>query len=1031
MVIRRAVMVAALACLASPAAADWGNSRGGPERDGVRVGVADLRGAQIVWRQPLGGRLSAGALWTLPDPVIPRIAAVFGGRMSLKRWDDAESWRGDLHGIDTIQTSLDIDGDGAIDLLIATGLQNGDVLIGYTADGIAAFTPPPGLLGPVTSGVRVIDLDGDGLRELYVTPLRAGSSGKLSVAFRFPAGAGSGEVMYTIDAGHRDYFGGFFDAIGELDGTPGLEIAALGRNHIYLYDAATGALESTSDDLGPIPFARATLRVVDVDGDGVSELFGFSDESWSAANNRRYVALFAHDGEKMAVTWRRDVSDVVNDRVAFSDSSVTDLDGDGQLEVAFAIYTAANGAWVTEVVDAATGASLESIDGERFADVSRDLAGGPALFTGGDGEPLRAYRFARGAGLALLGDAGELELISCRDQLAELREAPTNHPCQATSGVVLAAEKVSGGDTAAIVALDAAAGLGQIARFDGQGGAITGVVEIGPSHPAVIAAVHTDGLVIPLDENLRTLPPSPKPPFSWTGIRFGTRFSGTDLATFPLVIPAPAGEPEEILAIANSGRAVAIDASRAPTMTGGAEIAWSRVGADRAVVSASGVTLFDNSDGVTGLSRSGEELWRIDDLFGSGRGLHNDPLLVRRDGVDQIWFHRRHSAEGRYDLTAVDAATGQVVIDQPNLDINDNGWRRLSLAIDAGVPVPQSGPLDQVWRFGPGGEVISAQDTRGVISLSVPTAPMLLQISASEIVGFDRAADQAVWTFPYNNSLRLRLGAMLNVGGVSRYATGQNGSPVLTVLEAETGLIAARFALIGGELVDPDAVFPAPAPVLSNVSAITDLTGDSEPAYLVGASDGFIYAIDAIDHRLRWSVDAGAAVGEIVPADWDGDGRMELVASTADGALVGIDTFTGAAPEWVYDTDGVIETDVDELATERTLFAAWAAVEGATDYEVAVFGAGGAMVSEFRRVGAVTSATLGELPLESGLRYAIAVRAISELGTSSDTASDGVTVLGDNDGGGGCCQVSAGWSGGLQALVLALLCALVARRRRR
>lgn len=1052
----RWTLVAAVAALAfgQPAAtAGWNNSRGGPERDGTRVGSADLRGAQVTWRQRLGGELSANALWSLSDPVAPRIAIANGGRVALKRWDDTLSWKGGLFGLSQILGEADFDNDGAADLIFGAGSQNGGSLLGYTPDGIPAFTAPHGLLGPVTTGARVVDLDGDGIVELYVAPSREGAQGRLVAAFRFPNGAGSGELMYTIDASHRDYFGGYFDVIAELDGSPGLEIMALGRNRIYLYDAATGALENESDDLGPIPFARATLRLADIDGDGTSEVFGFSDEAWSANNNRRHVTLFGFDGAKMAELWRRDVNDVVDDRVSFSDGSVTDLDGDGVLEVSFAFFTAATGTWNTEIVDAATGATLDTLPGERYQDVAAGLPGGEALlFTHEEGEPLRAYRFDRLAGGAALAATGaDLRLLRCRDQRTVTAEAPRFRPCRipiagsATRGLVAAEYQRRSGRNTALVALDSGSpGLAESARFDGRGGFITAVIEIGGEQQAAVAIAHTDGVVLPLDSELSDLEPSPKPPFAWSGIQFGTRFSGTDVAPFPLVLRRGDTEAEHVLAIAAGSRALALDASAEPSIVGGADIAWSRLGADRMVVvdrdpAVARVALFDATDAITGVDAgSGSELWRINDAFDvrNGRILHLDPLHLVRGDTDELWFHRRDRNDGNYDLTVLDASTGAELISVPTLDVNDSGWKRLSRSVWDGEPAALSGRVGEVWRFDAAGGVAEtfAVDT-GNLAIPVPRSgadPLLLVNGRNTLSVFDPETGANLWSMDNPNAGSARLGAVLNVGGANKYAAGRVSSPTFRVIDLSTGQFDFEANLIGGEARELAATVPQPPPVLSNVTAITDLTGDGEPAYLVGSSDGFIYAISATTFELFWSLDVEAPVGEIVPADWDGDGRLELAVSTADGAILGIDSFSGAAPEWVNDTDGVVVDDIDELATRFTLYARWARVEGATSYQVAVFTNDGTPVtSGFGSVGNATETAIDNLLLDAGTRYVVSVRAVSALGISSDTASDGVTVLPfTGSDGGGCCQVTGDRDRLPGAVLLAALCFVIAFRRR-
>jgi MYXO-CTERM domain-containing protein len=192
---------------------------------------------------------------------------------------------------------------------------------------------------------------------------------------------------------------------------------------------------------------------------------------------------------------------------------------------------------------------------------------------------------------------------------------------------------------------------------------------------------------------------------------------------------------------------------------------------------------------------------------------------------------------------------------------------------------------------------------------------------------------------------------------------------------------------------------------LGDVTAVASLTGvGGTSAFLVGGSDGYLYAIDACSTAptLLWSLDFRAPVGQAVFADYDGDGDEEIVVDAADGFVYGVDTERFPAPTWVFDTDprnGITDADVDEVRG-TLLGAAWADVPGATGYEWALFTAGGTAIT--RRTGdpgnpfipvAATSTTVtvdSTDGLVNGTRYFFAVRAIGPGGSSAEALSDGV-----------------------------------------
>ncbi|NRA34120.1 MAG: PQQ-binding-like beta-propeller repeat protein [Polyangiaceae bacterium] len=184
-------------------------------------------------------------------------------------------------------------------------------------------------------------------------------------------------------------------------------------------------------------------------------------------------------------------------------------------------------------------------------------------------------------------------------------------------------------------------------------------------------------------------------------------------------------------------------------------------------------------------------------------------------------------------------------------------------------------------------------------------------------------------------------------------------------------------------------------PALGNTLALSQLTTGGPEAIVVGGDDGFVYAVNACDGSLLWSVQLGAAVREIIASDWDGDGAVELVASTMDGNMVGIDELVAAFPGEVIDTDppSGIDVDVQEIESCDTLYAAWAAVVDATDYEVSVSTVDGTEIASFASVGDVISASIAELDLVVDTRYIVGVRAVTPTGTSSVTVSDGVTII--------------------------------------
>lgn len=166
------------------------------------------------------------------------------------------------------------------------------------------------------------------------------------------------------------------------------------------------------------------------------------------------------------------------------------------------------------------------------------------------------------------------------------------------------------------------------------------------------------------------------------------------------------------------------------------------------------------------------------------------------------------------------------------------------------------------------------------------------------------------------------------------------------------------FAYLAGGAAYPKTSPPATRSALFSPIAV-DIDGDGADEVVVGADDGFLYALRGSDGSLLFSFDLGAPVVHTIAADIDKDDRVELLCALADGTLVALDAPGG------YDADVVQIPD--------------AGVDGG--------GTGGAG-------GATSSSSSGGTTTSSS-------------GAASTSSSGGTTTSGGNGGNGG-----AGGSGG-------------------
>ena len=233
------------------------------------------------------------------------------------------------------------------------------------------------------------------------------------------------------------------------------------------------------------------------------------------------------------------------------------------------------------------------------------------------------------------------------------------------------------------------------------------------------------------------------------------------------------------------------------------------------------------------------------------------------------------------------------------------------------------------------------------------------------------------------------------------------------------------------------------APLLGQLTSATvhpDLTGEGRPTAVVGSTDGWLYGIDPCSGSVDFAHSLGAPVGEAIFGDTDGDGRDEILVMAEDGFVYALRNFEIDAPESVLDTDpwSDDEGDIRNVDTEATLEATWTAVAGAVRYEVAVVDESNWYVGDdfWIDAGDATRLTITDLPLQDGVVYRVAVRAIaSDGGRSVDTVSNGVRVhiterSYDVPEHGGCGCDGGGTPPSTAALLL-LVAGLALRRRRR
>lgn len=185
----------------------------------------------------------------------------------------ADEWTIPLTDVFGIPTLVDLDGDGALDVVL-NDLDSGEASFWRnTGSGFEAMADPLGVMGAYTTASG--DMDGDGDLDLIVS------------SFDFDTGESAGGLRYfenvdgvlteRTDADNpvAGIASGILAAVGDVDGDGDMDVVTIGADSVsyYVDDGAGFGLvdEAASPFYGLPPFP---LSLVDIDSDGYADFFG-------------------------------------------------------------------------------------------------------------------------------------------------------------------------------------------------------------------------------------------------------------------------------------------------------------------------------------------------------------------------------------------------------------------------------------------------------------------------------------------------------------------------------------------------------------------------------------------------------------------------------------------------------------------------------------------------------------------------------------------------------------------------------------
>ncbi|MCC6523797.1 MAG: hypothetical protein IT373_14160 [Polyangiaceae bacterium] len=1021
---RLAAGVGAIIIIVAPAAArgDWPIARHDTRRTAASPGTSDITKPVAYWRMYLGGRIeedSALAADVDADGATD-VVYVDSGRVVARRPDGDLLWQSDNLGISRLVGVADLEGDAVPDV-VAVSSDHAYVFGG--PDGGLEWAEPDGEMGTLATA-RLADLDGDTRPDLLLQELGCGSvnSGETGFAYSFAGGFGAAAVLYELP---WHACGAASTTVVDLDGsgTTGLLVASTTNEGLALLDGGTGVPLAVT-----APFTQfvslATCAAVGLDAVPGDELLCSQNEPGYGGEREVFALRYAPGPPaSLSVAWRHVIADKVDGDLEMNADSVGDLDGDGAVEVVVAGKAAAG--WTTYVYAGSSGAELATIPLARFSGTAATTQPSRRTIFAQLGQTLAAFHFDAAtnplvsAGWTLPGRTLRAGLDWAASARQSLRHRATHADLDADGreDVVVTVAAAGGALEAYSGAGAAAVLLGTVAFPELVEPEVFWVMPPFGSGGASVALGRNDGYLSLLDGALQSM---------WggdTGIRVGGYYS--NLIKVGLApVAAPLGEPggpDSVLLVDSRGALQRIDPVDAAFVAPPKPL-WALRGLAPAVV--------------PGGPQGGSAIACFRRVEAPGEDPAYAVALLRPDGTSvwtqpYPWTPALDLLPGRLDGGAVPDLFVQGYDAQTSIHTRAISGADGSTLWDYGPAVPMLGGVQLYsaadWDGDARSDLLTVLGSLRVVSgtdgsdIAISPADygyfapipydvdgdaveeVTLQGGAQPVRTLRHDLATPVWTSD-DADTPIPYGAVVECQAAApRLVQGSHAHPARLKLTPLSGAQAGAYStlvLAGGMRYDSetaalaDGAHPAQ---LGRVSVEADLTGTQRPSAVVGAADGWLYAVNPCTGALDFSLYFDAAVGEPIFADTDGDGRDEILVTVADGYLYDVRNWVINAPSYVWDIDpahGVVDHDLAEVETRDSLSGRWGSVAGATGYEVAIVNAAGDFVTSpiWQAVGKTQNTTVSGLPLVDGARYVFAVRALSPDGPSVDVASDGVVV---------------------------------------
>lgn len=316
-----------------------------------------------------------------------------------------------------------------------------------------------------------------------------------------------------------------------------------------------------------------------------------------------------------------------------------------------------------------------------------------------------------------------------------------------------------------------------------------------------------------------------------------------------------------------------------------------------------------------------------------------------------------------------------------------------SFKTDRGPTANDLGGFDSTFIFGKtferfnigGGQVTMSQRNDTFLLHGGPTPPMRFDTALNRIWSTDDISPIRTQNWLLQDAVEF---------GDSIWTNASSGYPLITI-DSATGIRTHYWALVDGQaqrVEEFSAIYPA-------IKKLKLLQHQDDTQLAVTTDEGFIYFFDASGVFIN-SFKAATPVFNLTTLNYSN--QKQLLYSTGGGRVTVIKPSILNNPTIVFDVECPplstcdSDRDIEQTSDLNQLCLAWTPVQDAIGYEVAIKTANGLKLKPWQRVGIVPTAQLEGLNLIPGQTYFGAVRAIFELGgiveQSNAVLSNGVMV---------------------------------------